>query len=1115
MRGFKSFADKTVLEFTPGVSVIVGPNGSGKSNISDAISWVLGEQGPHALRSAQMADVIFAGSPTRQPLGLAEVKMVIDNSAGLIPLPATEIEISRTLYRSGDSEYRLGGRPCRLLDIQELLSDTGMGRALHTIIGQGHLDDVLQARPEERRQFVEEAAGIAKHRRRRERAERKLAGLEVDLNRLNDLVGELRRQLKPLKQQAELAERHEVLTREATDLARKLAAARLRDLYADRDRRRPAWQEAETRQAGARARLGAFDAEIAELDAERTAAEAALTDAESRHAAGSAARSAAESRLRVAIREESRARERLAAASNGAGRLFAVEEELERMQAALAEVQATLATRETELEEAERAFRAAEASRRDAEDERRRLADAAATRRAQAEALQTALAGHSAESGRLAAASREVQTQVSALAAKVEALEADIERLDAETSPIVAEQKRLQAERTELGRTLAGLAAEEKGLLAKQELLEARREELSESAGAAFARRRGDKPIGLLRDLIEAPPQLAAALKSALGVFADAVIYPTDEAALADAMGAAGTGVTLVGMASEEDAAVASALPSLWLPASAGRPLLEAVKVDPRIRSLAATLLNGVYLVNNLAEAAVRHRLYPAARFVTPDGGEVGPSFVRTSSGQDARLDAVRRQVAALERELSGVRRGLREGRQRLAEIEPRLSALEELVAGADAAIRAAADELAAAQGELGSLRREGQMAAERAAAVEASAHQARARLEARGEPLPEPPPLPPVAEAPVNLRVEVEALRRDRHRLEAGVARARHEVQTLAAEDPVAIRSLVCASEAERATAEQELESTALGEEAAATAHREASEGARDAQSRHDAANRSWRAQASAVESLRMEHDHEDRARLDLQRRIEDSERTLREGHRTEPGAALAELSDDDAAEDLQKRADVVARRLGLLGRVNLLATGELESLHERHDFITRELDDVRAARRDLRELIADVDRQLAELFATAFADVAGEFADIFSGLFPGGEGRLALTDPTDLLASGIEIEARPGSKRVKRLSLLSGGERSLAALAFLFAIFKARPSPFYLMDEVEAALDDVNLHRLLQVVKGFASASQVIVVTHQKRTMEMADVLYGVAMGQDGTSRVIAQRLAEVTVG
>src|SRR6266536_1308973 len=249
LRGFKSFADKTVLEFTPGISVIVGPNGSGKSNVADAIAWALGEQGPRALRGGQMTDVIFAGSPSRPPLGLAEVKMVIDNSAGLIPVPASEIEISRAIYRSGESEYRLGGRPCRLLDIQELLSDTGMGRSLHTIVGQGALDEVLSARPEERRQFIEEAARIAKHRRRRERAERKLAGMEGDLLRLQDLAGELRRQLKPLKQQAELAERHELLNREAAELAIKLAAARLLDLHLERERRRPSWREAEARQA--------------------------------------------------------------------------------------------------------------------------------------------------------------------------------------------------------------------------------------------------------------------------------------------------------------------------------------------------------------------------------------------------------------------------------------------------------------------------------------------------------------------------------------------------------------------------------------------------------------------------------------------------------------------------------------------------------------------------------------------------------------------------------------------------------------------------------------------------------------------------------------------------
>src|SRR2546421_4377517 len=258
LRGFKSFADKTTLEFTPGISVIVGPNGSGKSNIVDAIAWVLGEQGPRALRGGQMADVIFAGSPNRPALGMAEVRLVIDNEAGLIPVPASEIEISRTVFRSGDSEYRLGGRPCRLMDIQELLSDTGVGRALHTIIGQGSLDEVLSARPEERRQLIEEAAGIAKHRRRRERAERKLAGMEGDLLRLQDLVGELRRQLKPLKQQAELAARHDALTREADDLARKLAAARLRTLLAERDLRGPGWELARARQAEARTRMEAL-----------------------------------------------------------------------------------------------------------------------------------------------------------------------------------------------------------------------------------------------------------------------------------------------------------------------------------------------------------------------------------------------------------------------------------------------------------------------------------------------------------------------------------------------------------------------------------------------------------------------------------------------------------------------------------------------------------------------------------------------------------------------------------------------------------------------------------------------------------------------------------------
>jgi chromosome segregation protein len=304
LRGFKSFADRTVLEFGPGVSVIVGPNGSGKSNIVDAISWVLGEQGPRALRGGQMADVIFAGGQGRPALGMTEVTLVIDNSAGLIRVDASEIEVSRTIYRSGESEYSIGGKPCRLMDIQELLSDTGIGRGLHTVIGQGHLEDVLTARPEDRRRFVEEAAGIAKHRRRKERAQRKLASLDQDLLRLQDVMTELKRQLRPLKQQAEAARKYEKLNEESRNLAWRLAAARLRDLYAERDTGRPAWEEGRARRMEAEARLAELDSEIAGLAERLAAAEEMLSQAETTEVERARVRVTAEESLREAVREE-------------------------------------------------------------------------------------------------------------------------------------------------------------------------------------------------------------------------------------------------------------------------------------------------------------------------------------------------------------------------------------------------------------------------------------------------------------------------------------------------------------------------------------------------------------------------------------------------------------------------------------------------------------------------------------------------------------------------------------------------------------------------------------------------------------------------------------------
>ena len=1106
-RGFKSFADRTTLEFTPGVSVIVGPNGSGKSNIVDAIAWVLGEQGPRALRGSAMADVIFAGTATRPALGMAEVKLVIDNSAGLIPVPVSEIEISRILYRSGDSEYRIGGRPCRLLDIHELLSDTGMGRALHTIVGQGQLDAVLSARPEERRQFVEEAAGIAKHRRRRDRAERKLAGLEQDVLRLQDVINELRRQLKPLKQQAELAERHDSLTREAEELARKLGAARLADLYAERDRRRPSWEEAERRQAKMRERLAELDNLIAELDGERALAEGTLRSAEALHQETTQAKSDAEAGLRRAMREEAAGRERLSSAVGGSGRLFALDEELERTERALGETSTALAERIAELEEAEEAFRAARDARREAEDDRNRLDREAMARRAETEAHRRALEGHQAELERLSSTMAELRLNEERAASRSADLHTEVERLDAKETPLSADLTRLEREQAELRAHVSELETREKGLAARQEVLEARRTDLAESPGAAFVRKRGERPIGLLRDLIEAPRDLRLAVRAALGPFGDAVVYADQHEAIADAVSEGATGLTLAVAspgASGEHGSV---------PIDGERRLLTAIRPEAPVAVLVSRLLADVYLVHNVAEATAKHRVHPHAHFVTADGVVIGPAFVRAAPGHDRRMEELQRDLGALERELSAVHRGLREGRQQLTYVSARAVVVRAELEDADRDITRVADQMAEVERELASLRREQQLVADRIATVEAAGTATRLSLSHLPADVSEVPALPPMPEPPGHLRVEVEALRRDRARLEVGVTRGRTELETLAAEGPVALREALLAAEVARAAAEEDLRNADGNLSGALAAHRATSEVARRVQTRHDEANRAWREQSAAAERIRVEHEDEDRARLDLERRVGDAERRLRDGHGVEPAAAVASLSEGETVEDLQRRADVVGRRLGLVGRVNLLAVEELDSLKERHDFLVRELEDVKAARRDLLEVIEQIDERVADMFQAAFADVAREFSALFELMFPGGEGRLTLADPDDLLGSGIEVEARPGRGRVKRLSLLSGGERSLAALAFLFAIFRARPSPFYLMDEVEAALDDVNLHRFLEVVREFARTSQILIVTHQKRTMETADVLYGVSMGRDGASTVISQRLASVS--
>ena len=1097
IRGFKSFADKTVLEFTPGVSVIVGPNGSGKSNLVDAISWVLGEQGARALRGGQMADVIFAGSPARPALGMAEVKLVIDNSAGMIPVPMTEIEVSRAIFRSGESEYRLGGQIVRLLDVQEMLSETGIGRALHTVVGQGQLEEVLQARPEDRRRYIEEAAGVAKHRRRKERAERKLSGLDQDLLRLQDVLAELRRQLKPLRQQAEMAKRHEQLTTQAEDLSGKLAAARLRSLMRERERRQGGWDEGMAARTQARQRLDALDADVLQAADERTIATRTLAMAEEVARSAATSRSVAEQAYRNAVDREATAREDLAAQATRTARLASVDGELGRLEAEVDRVVADLELRERELDEAEGRFREADAHRREIEDVRRHLAEEAAGRRAELETLQRSLAGYERERERLDESVRQVHERIAAADAEREDLSSDIEQMDGQSSPLAERRTALEDERRRLVDKLEELEDVRRRHESRRDLLEARRLDIEETPGSRFLKGHRQQAIGLLRDLVHVRPELAHALVAALGPLADAVVYTEGERALIDAP--EGDGAII---------AIASGGPvPMGLPGE--RSLLSAVEAQPAARGIVATVLRHVYLADTVEEAAAKQDAHPTSSFVTPEGVLVGPGVIHTAAQTDVRIREIRAELQVLEHDLAATRAGIKPRAERLAEIGQEIAFLQEQIEAADSDITGAAERLVRLEVELGSHRREQELLEQRLSALEDSATVWRGRL-ADAQPSTGPvPELPPTPEPPIRARVAVESLRRDRGLLDARLSELRVERDALAAHDPVTLRTELAGAEDSRAGAEQRVTAAEAAAAEAAARRDEAAVAERAAAEREAEVNRAWREASTELDGLRETYEEEDRQRGDIERRIREAERLLREGHQREPEEALGTLTDDDTLESLEKKSELVQRRLGLLGRVNLLATGEFEALEERHDFMARELDDVRKARRDLLEVIAKVDAEITETFDAAYRDVATEFERLVGELFPGGEGRLILTDPASPLTSGIEIEASPGRKRVRRISLLSGGERALTAMAFLFAIFTARPSPFYFMDEVEPALDDVNLHRFLRLVEGFAQRSQVLIVTHQKRTMETAGMMYGVSMAADGTSKVICQRL------
>jgi len=1172
LRGFKSFADKTVLHFEPGITVIVGPNGSGKSNVVDAIAWVLGEQGAKSLRSGRMEDVIFAGTATRPPLGRAEVSLTIDNSAGLLPIDYGEVTIARHLYRSGESEYSVNGDACRLLDLQELLSDTGVGRELHTVLGQNRVEEVLQGRPEDRRAAIEEAAGIYKHRRRKDKALRKLAGMEQHLVRLSDLVGELRRQLKPLQQQAETARKAAEVQAELREVrltlrSRELATARERAAALDAEEAR-------------------FAARLAELEADHQAAAAAearfqaVLEAEGPRLvqAGEIAHrlDTVRERLRgtMALAEERARHLAQPLAEEDQGRSAA---DLEREAAALTD---ELGEVEAELHQAAAATAAAAARRRHAHaalDTHDQAVSAADRDRDQRHQREVQLAGDVAvlrrtieqldgEAEHLALQARTLEERGVELAGQLDTLSDDAAACEQALQAAATTRAAARQERDRQAAEVRRLAAEERRLEGERAAARARREAFEATARAAgggalaaLERAGQDGIVGPLAQALSVQAGYEAAVAAALGADADAIVLDAGGSAHRAAEHLHGDKHRAIllhpatGVANPAEAgvrAVGDAPPPL---------LLDRVRARGAAGEVARALLDGVLLADDLAAAQALLGRFPGRRVVTRAGellaaGRVEGGPVPEASGLAARRAAD--EAAVAERAAVAARAALGTELQAaeltMAALDARVEEAARAVRDAELAARQADDRVAAHTMDQRALEREAASAAsrqrelgtarERTAVKLASAEAALAAL--RGgdatAAAPDPAARAPLADAAdqadqaeVSARI-AEAAIAERRRL---LQRRHADLRTQAAAAVAAAERHAHARAARLQGARRAAEAARLAGGALARLERSlaAASAERDRLARIAADARAGLAEASprrrdAAAALEEHHSvtrASDEARVEARLRAEELAKRLIEEYGVDPDEALRDyLPDAEAAAalpegdprrqpttELRRIATALDRRLTLLGRVNPLALEEFRALEERYTFLSGQLQDLKESRRDLLKVVRAVDERVREVFGEAYADVAKEFERTFGLLFPGGEGRLVLTDPEDLLGTGVEIEARPPGKKVKRLQLLSGGERSLVALAFCFAIFRARPSPFYVLDEVEAALDDVNLHRFLDLLDDAREHAQLLVVSHQRRTMEAADALYGVSMQGTGTSKVVSQRLREQT--
>ena len=1182
LRGFKSFASSTTLHLEPGITCVVGPNGSGKSNVVDAIAWVLGEQGAKALRGGNMADVIFAGTPGRPPLGRAEVQLTIDNSDGALPLDYTEVTIGRLMYRSGESEYSVNGSPCRLLDVQELLSDSGIGRELHVVVGQGQLDAVLGARPEDRRAFIEEAAGVLKHRKRKEKALRKLETMTGNLARVSDLAGELRRQLGPLSRQAEAARKASVLSARLRDarlrlLADDIAAARARDEADNRSgvALRERLETAEEALGASRSRAEAAEARLAELGERRSG----VRDATARLVAlqerlGGTLSLARERATHLAAEEPGSRGRDPAAVEAEAARAREAEQQLTAEVSGERERLGKLVTAREQLEVALRAEDAELARHAKAVADRR---EGLATLAGRLDAARTRVRARGEEAGRLAGAAESARRRAVEAGERMGPVEAELAALDGGELTLDGCYEDAVRARDELAGQVSALSAELQDAERARAGCRARCDALAMSLTARDATGRvlAAAPAGLLgpvREKVQVEPGFEAAVAAALGsAAADGVAMDglDSAAAVADLLRSedAGRAFLLLAGAAQPTAGAgagghrgadgqpATPSPLVDLPAGA-RWATDLVTTSAELSGAVVALLAGTVVVDGLDAACDLVRAHRDLRAVTLQGDVVSDTHVLGGSAgnpsvlelqaaadeaaaalaaADQRGEQATAGLARLREQESGAGAAVDAALAELHDSDARIAAVAEQLAELSAAARAAHDEAE----RLDSARE----AAERARDNDsAAARDLEERLaNAQAAPLDEDRP----PEARDRLRAEVAAardaevearlaLRTAEERLRglsgradsllrvAGAERSaraaaqrRRQVRAAAARDAAAVATVA-------EVALQHLASSLAGAQVGRTAAEQAWQ---EAERELAEAREAIRAHAAQFEALRDAVHRDDVVQVERRLHVSSLEQAAVEEFGYEPqelvetyGPDAPVPPDEEGREpgpfvraEQQARAEGAEKALARLGRVNPLALEEYAALQERATFLNTQLRDLEATRRDLLHVVREVDERVRDAFRAAFADTAREFEEVFATLFPGGEGRLVLTDPGDMLLTGIEVEARPAGKKVRRLSLLSGGERSLTALALLLAIFRARPSPFYILDEVEAALDDRNLGRLLDVLEVLRERSQLVIITHQKRTMEIADALYGVSMRGDGVTTLISQRLRE----